>query len=69
MDAKSAPAICVFHWLIIEPERFCRATVTGWIFVELLRVTAKRNSFHIFVNCHMETTTKLGKLIGRKIYQ
>src|SRR5690625_1154958 len=55
--ASSAPAIWTFHWTIWLPERFCNATITGCL-SPVVTVTANKNSFHIFVNCQIATTTK-----------
>ena len=64
-----APAIWTFHSTIWLPARFCKATVTGWVAGLWVRVTAKRNSFQMLVNCQIMTTAKAGSDMGNTIYK
>lgn len=55
--AKTDPAMGRFQETAWPPARLARATVMGWA-PGLVRVTAKRNSFQIWVNCQIPTTKK-----------
>jgi len=60
----SAPAIGRFHLTASPPASCASATVMGWL-AGFERLTAKRNSFQIWVNCQMITTTKPGSDSGK----
>ncbi len=59
-----APASWTLYWAAKLPARFWSETVTGCVSGEFVSVSANRNSFQMFVNCQMPTTTKAGPESG-----